>query len=112
MTFVYGVNFGNDKVHQWVVSIITSFFSSLLIFQPLMVLIMIWVSAKWFKSKPFDDDHSDFDENDVTLYYDSKDPSSQFISLPQTVKVELANAHCQGVLNRMNEIPESCQIIA
>ena len=75
MIFAYGVSFGNDRVHQWVLSIITSFFSSLLVFQPLMVLAMIGGLARWFKTRPFDDDHTSFDETKVTLYYDPNDPT-------------------------------------
>ena len=105
MTFVYGVTFGNDKVHQWVVSIITSFFSSLLIFQPLMVLIMIWVSAKCFKTKTFDDDHTDFDENDVTLYYDSKDPTvpPKPQSKPEVKKPVMKDLFYQNLTKRKNQ---------
>lgn len=37
LVFAYGISFGNDKMYQWVTSIIVSFFTSILITQPLQV---------------------------------------------------------------------------
>jgi len=40
VVFAYGVTFGNEKSYQWIVSMITSFFSSVLITQPLKVALI------------------------------------------------------------------------
>lgn len=37
VVFSYGITFGNDKTYQWVVAMISSFFSSVLITQPFYV---------------------------------------------------------------------------
>ena len=37
MVYAYGITFGNEKTRQWIVSMISSFFSSFLISQPLQV---------------------------------------------------------------------------
>ena len=39
MVYAYGITFGNEKTRQWIVSMISSFFASLLISQPIQVLI-------------------------------------------------------------------------
>jgi len=38
VVFSYGLQFGNDKTYQWVVSMIFAFFSSVIIIQPLKVI--------------------------------------------------------------------------
>ena len=37
MVFAFGVTFGNDKTYQWVLSIITSLFTSIFVIQPTTV---------------------------------------------------------------------------
>ena len=75
MVFAFGVTFGNSKTYQWMTSMITSVFSSILITQPLKVLIMIGFISFCCKIKPFDDDHVDLDEDEPTIYYDPDDPT-------------------------------------
>ncbi len=75
LAFAYGVSFGNDKTYQWMTSMLTSMFSSILITQPIKVMVMIGCAAYCCKINPFNDDHVDFDEDEPVLYYDPDDPT-------------------------------------
>ena len=44
LSFAYGLSFGNDQTYQWVVALITAFFVSVLLTQPLMVGKVILIS--------------------------------------------------------------------
>ena len=74
LVFSYGIMFGNDRTYQWVTSMLVSFFSSLIITQPLKVFIIIWTIAYCSKKSKFDDDHVFVDEQLPTVYYKEDDP--------------------------------------
>ena len=69
LTLSYGLSFGNDRTYQWFTSMIVSFISSLIITQPLKILIIIWVMSYCTKKVTFEDDHVFQDEELPTVYY-------------------------------------------
>ncbi|CAG0896667.1 unnamed protein product [Darwinula stevensoni] len=70
-TWAYGIQFGNSKTLKWVTSLVISFFSSVLLVQPLKVFLMALFLAAVCKVKP-DEDDADEDEEDPRLRYDEQ----------------------------------------
>ncbi|CAG0890374.1 unnamed protein product [Darwinula stevensoni] len=69
--WAYGIQFGNEKTCKWATSLVTSFFSSVLIVEPLKILLMALLFSCIFKVEPSDDD-ADEDEEDPRLRYDQE----------------------------------------
>ncbi|CAG0905453.1 unnamed protein product [Darwinula stevensoni] len=69
--WAYGITFGNDKTTKWVTSLVTSFFSSILLVQPIKVFLMAIFLSVVCKAEP-DDDDADEDEEDPSLRYDEQ----------------------------------------
>ncbi|XP_064093787.1 uncharacterized protein LOC135206294 [Macrobrachium nipponense] len=64
---MYGVMFGNSKATKWVLSLIVSFFSSVLFVQPLKIFLMAFLVSAIFKSGDQDEDDADEDEENPKL---------------------------------------------
>ena len=66
-----GIEFGDDKVHKWITSLLVSFLTSVLLTQPIQALLLTFVFVmllrKYDESKDFEYDHDDKGEalNDV-----------------------------------------------
>ncbi|XP_068213289.1 polycystin-1-like [Palaemon carinicauda] len=69
---MYGVMFGNSKATKWVLSLIVSFFSSILFVQPLKIFLMAFLVSAIFKSGDHDEDDADEDEEDPRLLPNEK----------------------------------------
>ena len=64
----YGITFGNDKTHQWLTSMIVSFFFGLLIIEPIKVALMSCCISATCKNTALDsDDDVEDDEFDPEL---------------------------------------------
>ena len=86
LTLSYGLSFGNDRTYQWFTSMIVSFISSLIITQPIKILIIIWVMSYCTKKVTFEDDHVFQDEELPRVYYSPDDPT--IANRPKVAKPE------------------------
>ena len=68
----YGVQFGNEKTTKWLTSLLTSFFSSILLIQPIKVFLIAIIISSIFKSIDLDGDDADEDELRPTLASDEE----------------------------------------
>ena len=75
MVVSYGLSFGNDKTYQWVTSMLVSFFSSMLITQPLKIVLIAMAIGYCIKKANYDDDHVFQDEHLPKVYYSPNDPT-------------------------------------
>ncbi|KAF0296702.1 Polycystic kidney disease protein 1-like 2 [Amphibalanus amphitrite] len=62
IVWAYGVQFGNEKTTKWLTSLLTSFFSSILLIQPIKVFLIAMVVSSIFKSVDLESDDADEDE--------------------------------------------------
>ncbi len=74
-----GITFGEEKVTKWITSLMVSFLTSLLLTQPLQVVLIafffVLVFRKYDDDKDFEDDHEDDGKsslNDNYKYYEFK----------------------------------------
>ncbi len=77
LVFLYGLSFGNDVTYQWMVAVITAFFFSVFVFQPIKIVILTCLISALCKRASFGDDHVDVDENPPHIYWDENDPAIQ-----------------------------------
>ncbi|XP_043202140.1 polycystic kidney disease protein 1-like 2 [Amphibalanus amphitrite] len=72
IVWAYGVQFGNEKTTKWLTSLLTSFFSSILLIQPIKVFLIAMVVSSIFKSVDLESDDADEDERQPTLAADEE----------------------------------------
>lgn len=84
--WAYGISFGDEKTSKWLSSLLISFVSSVLVTQPLKVLLMAIVVSCLCKSMDYDEDDADEDEDDPHLGLDEEylhDPGRKKTALVQ-----------------------------
>ncbi|XP_023225224.1 uncharacterized protein LOC111626157 [Centruroides sculpturatus] len=70
--WAYGVQFGDEKTKKWVTSLLISFFTSILITQPIKVFLVAMILSSLFKSVDSDEDDSEQDEEAPNLADDEE----------------------------------------
>ncbi|RWS31890.1 polycystic kidney disease protein 1-like protein 2-like protein [Leptotrombidium deliense] len=65
--WAYGIQFGDEKTRKWVTSLIVSFFASILVTQPVKVLLTAMILSTIFKSPDSETDDSEEDEEEIDL---------------------------------------------
>ncbi|RWS14806.1 polycystic kidney disease protein 1-like protein 2-like protein [Dinothrombium tinctorium] len=65
--WAYGIQFGDEKTRKWLTSLIISFFSSILITQPMKVLLMAMILSTVFKAPDAEIDEFEEDEEELNL---------------------------------------------
>ena len=75
MTVMYGISFGNDRTYQWFTSMLVAFFSSMIITQPIKILVVVTIMSYCIKKVTFEDDHVFQDEDIPMVYYSDDDPT-------------------------------------
>ncbi|XP_063604126.1 uncharacterized protein LOC134779789 [Penaeus indicus] len=71
-TFAYGVTFGEEKTAKWLSSLFVSFFTSVLLTQPIKVFIMAMIFSAICKSPNEEEDDAENDERDPELGEDEE----------------------------------------
>eukprot|EP00095_Tigriopus_kingsejongensis_P009158 maker-scaffold798_size95657-snap-gene-0.28 protein:Tk09158 transcript:maker-scaffold798_size95657-snap-gene-0.28-mRNA-1 annotation:"polycystic kidney disease protein 1-like 2-like" len=90
VVFAYGLSFGNDQAYQWMVSMISAFFFSILLTQPLKIIFITLIISFAYKRSLFSDDHAEGDEEPPTIYFDAKNvPNSQRRDRPKGQKLKM-----------------------
>ncbi|XP_071043251.1 location of vulva defective 1-like [Parasteatoda tepidariorum] len=70
--WAYGIEFGDEKTSKWLTSLVVSFFSSLLVTQPIKIILMTIVMSCICRSANYEDDDADDDEEDPYLKSDEE----------------------------------------
>ena len=65
--WAYGIQFGDEKTRKWVTSLIVSFFTSILVTQPIKVFLTAMILSTLFKSPDSEADESEEDEEEINL---------------------------------------------
>lgn len=65
--WAYGIQFGDDKTRKWVTSLIVSFFSSILITQPVKVFITAIILSSLMKSPDSESEEDDAEEDEEII---------------------------------------------
>lgn len=65
--WAYGIQFGDEKTRKWVTSLIVSFFTSILVTQPMKVFLTAMILSTLFKTPDSDGDESEEDEEEIDL---------------------------------------------
>ncbi|XP_059084074.1 uncharacterized protein LOC131881274 [Tigriopus californicus] len=90
VVFSFGLSFGNDKAYQWMVSMISAFFFSILLTQPLKIILITLIVSFLYKRSLFNDDHAECDEEPPTIYFDSENiPETQRRGKPKGQKLRM-----------------------
>lgn len=90
IVFSFGLSFGNDKAYQWMVSMISAFFFSVLLTQPLKIILITLIVSFLYKRSLFHDDHAECDEEPPTIYFDPENiPDSQRRGKPKGQKLRM-----------------------
>ncbi|CAL1292788.1 unnamed protein product [Larinioides sclopetarius] len=70
--WAYGIAFGDEKTSKWLSSLVIAFISSILITQPMKIILMAIVASCLCRSIDYDEDDADEDEEDPHLRYDEE----------------------------------------
>jgi hypothetical protein len=65
--WAYAIQFGNNKTYEWLTSLIVSFFSGLILLQPIKVVLIASALSFIFKGVDLDDDDVDEDEEKAVV---------------------------------------------
>ncbi|GIY80635.1 polycystic kidney disease protein 1-like 2 [Caerostris extrusa] len=70
--WAYGIAFGDEKTSKWLSSLVISFISSVLVTQPIKIILMAIVASCMCRSIDYDEDDADEDEEDPRLQHDEE----------------------------------------
>ena len=73
LVYAYCLQFGNDKAYQWMVAVISGFFASILVAQPLKIVGLTMLISVCTRKPTFNDDHCEADEVAPTIYFDPEE---------------------------------------
>ncbi|XP_069977559.1 polycystin family receptor for egg jelly [Penaeus vannamei] len=69
---MYGIMFGNSKATKWLTTLVVSFFSSVLLVQPLKIFLIAMLISVICKSRDLDEEDSEEDEEDPEICSDEE----------------------------------------
>ncbi|CAG5132503.1 unnamed protein product, partial [Candidula unifasciata] len=82
-TILYSMEWGRDKSNQWLTTFLLSFFQSVIVVQPLKVLLLVAFLACVLKKPELDDDDAKEDINQVLAEKDNNERKRDVASLSQ-----------------------------
>lgn len=70
--WAYGIQFGNEKTSRWLTALVISFFSSVLLTQPIKIFLIAMFLSMVCQKLDYDEDDADEDEEDPRLEKDEE----------------------------------------